>query len=288
MGNVLMTGDIHGNTDHAVRLVRVAVREKCTRMFVLGDFGAWEHTPEGRRYFDVVNRVARKLRVQVYFLDGNHDKSSLVHELYDGKADDDGFLVCRSNIRYAPRGHRWVWEETRFAAFGGAYSVDKSWRLAKEAQSERNAQRRRRFGSSRRPATVGKLWFPEEQMTDEEFDAVLTADTSPVDVLLAHDKPRDSAPDWNRKNLPECLPNQDRIQRAVNTLRPGLMLHGHLHYRYTDMIRCGADHWTQVDGLGADPEASHRHDYDHDQSWLVLQLPSRHASADREQPELAS
>ncbi|MEV6429297.1 metallophosphoesterase [Nocardia sp. NPDC051463] len=288
MGSVLMTGDLHGNTDHAVRLVGIAVRQECERMFVLGDFGAWEHTPDGRRYFDVVNRVARKRRVHVYFLDGNHDKTSLIHELYDEKADDDGFLVCRSNIRYAPRGHRWVWGETRFAAFGGAYSVDKPWRLAKEAQVERNAARRRRFGSSRHPVTAGKLWFPEEQMPDEEFDAALAADPTPVDVLLAHDKPRDSTPDWNRKNLPECLPNQDRVQRAVNTLRPGLMLHGHLHYRYTDTIRCGADRWTRVEGLGADPEASHPRDYAPDQSWLVLRLPYRRTLADREQPALVS
>jgi hypothetical protein len=257
-------------------------------MFVLGDFGAWEHTPEGRHYFDVVNRAARKQRVHVYFLDGNHDKSSLIHELYDGAADDDGFLVCRSNIRYAPRGHRWVWEGTRFAAFGGAYSVDKSWRLATEAQKKRNVERRRRFGSSRRADAAESLWFPEEEMTDEEFGAVLAADTSPVDVLLAHDKPRDAAPDWNRKDLPECLPNQDRIQRAVNALRPGLMLHGHLHYRYTDMIRCGPDEWTRVDGLGGDPEASRPQNYDRDQSWLVLPLPYRRTSVDREQPELAS
>jgi hypothetical protein len=288
MGSVLMTGDVHGNTSHALALVRVAVRQKCERVFVLGDFGAWEHMPEGRHYFDVVNRVARKQRVRVYFLDGNHDKTSLVHELYDGARDDEGFLVCRSNIRYAPRGHRWVWEGTRFAAFGGAYSVDKSWRLANEAHTARNAARRRRYGSSRHPMTAETLWFPEEQMTDKEFDAVLAADTAPVDVLLTHDKPRDADPDWNRKNLPECLPNQDRIQRAVNTLRPGLMLHGHLHYRYTDMIRCGTEQWTRVEGLGADPDASHRHEYQRDKSWLVLPLPYKRNSVAEVHPELAS
>ncbi|WP_194815448.1 metallophosphoesterase [Nocardia sp. XZ_19_385] len=277
MGSVLMTGDLHGNTSHALDLLQVAVREECERMFVLGDFGAWEHTAAGRRYFDVVDRVARKKKVRVYFLDGNHDKSSLLHERYGSELDDEGFLVCRKNIRYAPRGQRWTWDGTRFAAFGGAYSVDKGWRLAAEAQRARKAERRRQFGSARHPATEGTLWFPEEQMTDDECDALL-ADTDPVDVLLTHDKPRAADPDWNRKNLPECLPNQDRIQRVTDTLRPRLLLHGHLHYRYTDHL---GD--TRVEGLGADPDASHPIGYEASDSWLVLPLPyAPEVAAERE------
>lgn len=277
-----MAGDLHGNTSHALALLRVAVRQQCDRVFVLGDFGAWEHTAEGRHYFDVVDRSARKNRVRVYFLDGNHDKTSLLHQLYGAEPDNEGFLVCRKNIRYAPRGLRWIWEGTRFAAFGGAYSVDKAWRLAKEAQREQKAERRRQFGSSRHPATAETLWFPEEEMTDAECDALLAADDTPVDVLLTHDKPRDSDPAWNRKNLPECVPNQDRIQRVVNTLRPRLMLHGHLHYRYTDAIDCGGGQRTRVEGLGADPEASHPSDYRSSSSWLVLNLPYAGESAERE------
>ncbi|WP_109527870.1 MULTISPECIES: metallophosphoesterase family protein [Nocardia] len=272
MGSVLMTGDLHGNTGHALALLRVAARQECDRLFVLGDFGAWEHIAAGRRYFDVVNRAARKCRVQVYFLDGNHDKSSLLHRMYGAEPDDEGFLVCRKNIRYAPRGLRWTWEGTRFAAFGGAYSVDKQWRLAHEASQERTARRRRQFGSARHPVTAETLWFPEEEMTDDECDALL-ADDSPVDVLLTHDKPRGSDPDWNRKNLPECLPNQDRIQRVVRTLRPDLLLHGHLHYRYTDSVDRGDGATTRVEGLGADPEGSALPDYRSADSWLVLPLP---------------
>ncbi|MGW4365912.1 metallophosphoesterase family protein [Nocardia takedensis] len=272
MGSVLMTGDLHGNTGHALATVRTAARDGCDRIFVLGDFGAWEHIADGRHYFDVVDRVARRHRVQVYFLDGNHDKSSLLHRMYGAEPDDDGFLVCRKSIRYAPRGLRWTWEGTRFAAFGGAYSVDKAWRLAQEAIEERKAARRRRFGSARHPVTAETLWFPEEEMTDEECDALLVDDTA-VDVLLTHDKPRDAAPEWNRKDLPECLPNQDRVQRIVRTLRPRLVLHGHLHYRYTDTLVLDDGHRVTVEGLGADPDASHLPEYDSADSWYVLALP---------------
>lgn len=273
MGNVLIAGDLHGNTAHALTVVRTAVREQCSKVFVVGDFGAWEHMASGRRYFDVVGKAAKRAGVIVYFLDGNHDKSSLLHELYDDNRDDEGFLVCRKHLRYAPRGHRWTWEGTTFAAFGGARSTDKGWRLAREARKAELVAQRRRYGSARTQETAGMLWFPEEEMTDDELTALLEADSSPVDILLTHDKPRASQPKWNRKDKPECYPNQDRIERVVRALRPAVLFHGHLHVRYTDTIASGDGQWTRVEGLACDPEASQYLEYSNEHSWYVLQLP---------------
>ncbi|MFB8001818.1 metallophosphoesterase [Nocardia sp. NPDC056000] len=273
MGNVLIVGDLHGNTAHALTVVRVAVELECSRVFGVGDFGAWEHMPSGRRYFDVVNKAAKRAGVTVYFLDGNHDKSSLVLELYGDKRDEQGFLECRRHVRFAPRGHRWVWEDTVFAAFGGARSTDKGWRLAREGRKEEQAAKRRAYGSSRRPLTAGSLWFPEEEMTDDELEVLLAEHDSPVDVLLTHDKPRATQPKFNRKNKPECFPNQDRIQQVVERLRPAVHYHGHLHYRYTEIIPAGSGQLTRVEGLAADPEASHHPAYTPDDSWSVLRLP---------------
>ncbi|MFJ9363208.1 metallophosphoesterase [Nocardia sp. NPDC101769] len=280
MGNVLVVGDLHGNTAHALALVRVAARNDCARMFAVGDFGAWEHMHSGRRYFDVVNKAAKRAGVTVYFLDGNHDKSSLLHELYDEHPDDEGFLVCRKHLRYAPRGHRWTWEGTSFAAFGGARSTDKGWRLAREARKAEQVAKRRSYGSSKRPETAGMLWFPEEEMTDAELTDQLEADSSPVDVLLTHDKPRASQPKWNRKDKDECYPNQDRIQRVVRALRPSVLFHGHLHVRYTDTIASGDGQWTRIEGLACDPEASQYLEYSSEHSWYVLQLPYAGEQAD--------
>jgi calcineurin-like phosphoesterase family protein len=271
MGKVLVVGDVHGNTAHALWLLTVAREQGCDRVFALGDFGAWEHTAEGRRFFDSVEGAAADHGLMVYFLDGNHDKSSLLLEHYGDRRDDEGFLECRGHIRYAPRGHRWTWEDTAFAAFGGAYSTDKFWRLAAEEQATAFAASR--LGRLiRRQAAAQQLWFPEEEMTDEELDTLLAADSSPVDVLLTHDKPRATNPEHNRKDRPECLPNQDRVQRLVRTLRPTMLLHGHLHYRYTETIEEG-DRRTTVEGLAADPAVSDHPDYHERDSWLVLLLP---------------
>lgn len=276
---ILLAGDTHGNTSHALYLLHIAHRHDITHIVQLGDFGAWEHTPDGRAFFDNVNKHAARLGVTMYWLDGNHDKTSLVLAMYGDQPDDEGFLACREHVRYAPRGHRWTWAGVRFIALGGAYSVDKGWRIqAERAKTLKMERRAARYGSTPGDAS-GTLWFPEEELTDAQLDAAL-ADPTPVDVMLTHDKPRASNPRWNRKDLSECWPNQDRIQRAVTVLRPRLLVHGHLHFPYRDQIRSSGDSWTTVVGLDADPSAAERASYRKEDSWEVLRLGDLAARAE--------
>jgi predicted phosphodiesterase len=251
---ILLAGDTHGNTRHVLYLIRKARLMGCDRVFVVGDFGYWEHTLAGIEFMDTVDKYARD--ITVYFLDGNHDKTSLLLEKYDSPefTDPEGFLLVRPRVRYARRGHRWTWDGCRFIALGGAYSVDKYVSLDKEANSYA-------------PET---LWFPEEEMTDEDMKQILL-DTSLVDVILAHDKPRGSEPGWNRKVYDMCLPNQDRLQRAVETLDPKYFIHGHLHFPYIDQMWHSHHgitrdmHITTVIGLDCDGNAGKK-----DKSWAVL------------------
>lgn len=262
---ILFAGDTHGNLGHAQYLVRTAKAEGCDRVFVLGDFGMWEHQKDGVRFLNTLDMYCNVNNIRVYFLDGNHDKTSLAVKMYSDDRDDEGFMRVRSYIRYAWRGHRWTWDDVKFIALGGAYSVDKLWRLDME---------------KRYPGKYGgpeSLWFPEEEMSDEDMDAILE-NTEPVDVLLAHDKPRGSEPGWNRKNFAECLPNQDRLQRAVEALDPKFFLHGHLHYWYTQEMwhsHHGLDdadgaHVTTVLALNCDPDGADPHGYTKSQSWAAV------------------
>src|SRR5262249_50210119 len=153
----------------------------------------------------------------VAFVDGDHDNTGLLLSRY-AERDEDGLVVVRPRIRYAPRGHRWTWDGARLAAFGGAYSVDKSLRLFREREKAAKI----RIANSHRPAdrqrsedTSGWLWLPDEEMTDAEFAALLGDEPEPVDVLVTHDKPRATRPAVNRKAIAACFPNQDRLQRAV-------------------------------------------------------------------------
>lgn len=250
---VLIAGDTHGDINHIRYLVQRAKPNFCGAILILGDYGFWEHEAQGITFNSMVSVIASKAEIDVYFIDGNHDKTSLLLRRYSDDVTEDGFLRLRERLFYIPRGHRWEWSGVKFAAFGGAYSIDKQWRLDAEAVSRR----------------AESLWFPEEEMTDEEM-AIHLLNGSPVDVIVAHDKPRASNPKWNRKEYLECVPNQDRLQMAVLALRPTLYLHGHLHYRYIDRIRVDGDTWCQVHGFDANPAAAGNGD--RNLSWGVLNL----------------
>lgn len=268
-----MAGDTHGKITHCEYLIHNATQEGCDRIFILGDFGYWEHTPKGVEFLDQLDEHAAEAGVEVYFVDGNHDKTSLLLSKYSDNKDDEGFMLPRPHIHYAWRGHRWTWDSVRFIGLGGAYSVDKDWRLTQEEYHPG------KYGFKAGDSEF--LWFPEEEMSDEDMDTILE-DDSRVNVILAHDKPRGSNPKWNRKDYLECLPNQDRLQRACRVLRPSLFLHGHLHYFYTDEMWYSHAGFTRdmqhtkVIGLLCDPEAGEPGLYVNKKlSWLVLDTEDR-------------
>jgi hypothetical protein len=208
------------------------------------------------------------------FVDGNHDNIALLRRSYTG-ADAAGFIRVRDRLSYAPRGLRWTWDGVRFAALGCAYSVDKAWRLKEEALAQAKVDRRNdyrlRAGAPVRPeSTAGTMWFPDGEITDEEAAAMVEAGGD-VEVLVTHDKPRGSAPGWDRKDFADCMPNQDRISRVAAAVRPRLLVHGHLHHRYTDHVRVDGDRWMRVEGLGADDGARKEvSNWRPEDAWLLL------------------
>jgi hypothetical protein len=267
---VILAGDAHGNTGYLHSMIGKAVNYGADRIFVLGDFGYWEHTHDGVDFLDDIDKVALRNEITVYFLDGNHDKTSLLLEKYSDNKDDEGFLIVRPRIRYAPRGHRWIWADTRFAAFGGAYSIDKAWRLDQERKRSLAIERKNAYREPNNQLsldTSGTLWFPEEEMSDDDMTMFLE-DKTPVDIILAHDKPIASNPKWNRKDIAECWPNANRLQRAAVVLKPKVFFHGHLHYYYEDDIRVGDDNlFTRVIGLDCDDTQ------DRSKSFYTIDLP---------------
>lgn len=255
---ILLAGDTHANTEHVKYLIKTAQEQDCDRIFQVGDFGYFESEKWGLEYLELINDAAERANVVIYFLRGNHDNIKLLLENYQDDADHEGFLMVRSNILFAPDGHCWEWGGKRFIVFGGAYSVDKDYRLAQE-----------RYDSEHLGVDCsGTHWFPDEEMTAEAFRNAIVAAPNTVDFMLTHDKPRMSNPGWNRKDLEECWPNQNRIQEAVDALKPHLLVHGHLHYRYDDQIM-GPHGKTQVLGLNSEPWGSGRF-YSGPDTWYVL------------------
>jgi predicted phosphodiesterase len=261
MTKIMLLGDTHGNTKFIVNYaIPAAVEAGVEWIYQVGDFGYWEHESAGEYFLNDVQAALVKAGLNLLFIAGNHDKTSMIPRKYSKVQD---FYPVRSAIWFAPNGTHWEFEGKSFVAFGGAYSVDKDWRIEQEKARANNivVLSPLRGGYSEKyilqdalERTAETLWFPEEEMTDDEMDGFLKELAGvQVDVMLAHDKPLASNSLVKLLPIPECIPNQRRLQKAVNTLQPKLFVHGHLHVRYTDTIRCGDDNaYTRVEGLGAD------------------------------------
>jgi hypothetical protein len=258
---LFVAGDTHGATEFITDyLYPKAAALHADAIVQCGDFGFWEHFPDGIDFLDEVQETGHRYRIPLYALHGNHDNWSTVMANHGHTRDEDWFVRVREHIRYIPQGHIWTWAGYRMRAFGGAYSVDKLYRLDVERSRWRQAaareDARRAAGLTPQPvlSTAGTLWFPDEQMTDEEFAELMIIDAQPVDVVFSHDKPRAANPGPGFTDLAECVPNQDRLQLALEVLHPAWWFHGHLHINYQDTVPCGPPHdtHTTVVGLSCD------------------------------------
>jgi predicted phosphodiesterase len=275
---IFVAGDTHGNGPWWSYLLPQASLRRADVVVQVGDFGFWEHSPSGVAYLDQAEDAADEHGLTIYALHGNHDNWSLVMRRYGERRDPDGFVIVRPHIRYIPQGHIWTWAGVRIRAFGGAYSVDKHWRLDYERKLNRRdasrAEGRRDAGLPAEPAKdyTGSLWFPDEEMTDAEFAELMCADAQNLDLVFSHDKPRGSNPGLPLKDDPECRPNQDRLQLALVAHQPAVWVHGHLHHPYTDQVRSGDDdRFTTVIGLSCDDRAAPRF-WKPEQSWCLVDL----------------
>lgn len=255
-----MAGDTHGNTAWVVGELYPRARNLgADLILIVGDFGYWEHEQAGIDFLDDLDDTAQQYEIPTYFLRGNHDKLSLLLEKYGDKRASGGFIAVRPNVLFIPDGHIWYWDDVSCRAFGGAYSVDKNYRLKKERKRLIKAKYREaarvKEGLPARPVppTAGTLWFPEEELTDAEYDGLLGADSGPIDIIFSHDVPHGVNTGLPPHNDLGVARNRNWLRRLMHIHQPRLWLHGHLHHRYTDTVRCGDnDAWTKVIGLAPD------------------------------------
>lgn len=281
---ILVSGDTHGDPQHALYIFQTAFESGAQAIVHTGDFGYWEHMPGGDAFLDFCSHLATENDLPLYWVDGNHENHTWLRRIYGPggskhKPTPEGFWEIRPGVYYIPRGTRWVWSEVHLMGLGGACSVDKFDRLKAERKNYTDHiyanNQRVKAGSPTRPYDPEKWqrWWREEELTDEDVARAL-ADPTPIDILFTHDKPRGSNPSWNRKDILECLPNQDKIQTVVNSLHPKLLVHGHLHHRYRDDIPAGNDgQHCRVEGLHCNVSARFDDpDKNPETSWILVQL----------------
>lgn len=220
-GRVIVAGDWHGNAGQAVRVISAAhgLRRSEGRPLIvhLGDYGIWPGA-FGAAYQAVVRDACELYGVRIWFIDGNHDDFTQLEKFRDGDP-----------VRWLPRGTRWNWHGRTWLALGGGVSLDRA--IRKE----------------------GRDWWPEEEITgDEAAEAVAGG---PAHVMVTHDCPSGVAhsfppppPFWD---LARGDAHRERLQGVVDQVRPGWLLHGHLHRAYQRVT--GMAHGpVEVTGLDCD------------------------------------
>lgn len=227
---VMASGDWHGNPRFAESTIEYAKQNGVDVVMQVGDFGFWTPGVATDSFLFRVEKAARNAGLRVYWLDGNHEDHSRRVQFNDP--------VNRPNTIYLPRGHRWTWWGKRFAAVGGAVSVDKLDRIP------------------------GRSWWPEEELTEDELAFVVRDDQTPVDVVFAHDCPagvhipsigcnNDERPGWPPPFPPKVLAQADfhrgKMRVIADKLNPQVWIHGHYHIPYR--LSAGS---TEFIGLGCD------------------------------------
>lgn len=226
MKRIMLLGDTHGNTAEMLNSFSVAEDFGCDAIVQVGDFGFWPRQHD--KFIKRTSQRAHATGIPVFWVDGNHEDFAELHKFQGSRPDH--MVRVRQNVMWIPRGHTWEWEGVKFLAMGGAASIDRARR------------------------TLGRSWFIEEMITDEDVEQA-----KPADIVIAHDAPINPL-ELNGRGF---IIDEDsefcrqQMRRVVSKAQPELLVHGHYHMHHdTDIIREGG--YTRVVGLAPDNNRHNR------------------------------
>jgi Icc-related predicted phosphoesterase len=211
MTEYLIVGDVHGDISFASKMTKLAKSHGIETIIQVGDFGIWDHSPDGVYFLDQLNENSAESRhgseVRWVFVPGNHENyDSLEEYQYDPYRTDEGFTVIRDRIHYAGKVNKWAWDGVIFKAVGGAHSIDKAYRKP------------------------GRSWWWQETLTDAEL--AKSAELGETDVLLTHDCPTYAPFRHRLKNDPDSHIHRQKIDEVVKHSQATVHFHGHMHDWY--------------------------------------------------------
>ena len=164
--SIYSTGDTHGDiTDPRLNYLKQLKENDI--LIITGDFGFdWN-----KEFIDSWLEFEHKYTV--LFCDGNHENYDVLNSLPIEKMFGDEVGVFGNNTYRLLTGHMYNIEGEKFFVFGGASSIDKSWRRTHEIMHNQ-------------PRT---LWWPEEVPTEETFELAkktLADNNYKFDYFISH------------------------------------------------------------------------------------------------------
>lgn len=247
MTKVMIVGDTHGDDSFVSNLHKQARNEGVDTIIQLGDFG---YNFDKNLVGSIAAWLSRDESHRWYWLDGNHDHHDFIEQvILDGQTGDEpinmgeltfptlGALTFPDRMFYLPRGSVFTVGDKRCMALGGAFSIDRA---------------HRKFAVS---------WWEQEMIRPKDVDRAINngAHGHPngsIDVMFTHDSPPS---EWLEANLaangykvgPESHQNRQMLAKAVQSVNPTDLYHGHYHWRY-DAPYHHPDGWTtNIHGVAA-------------------------------------
>ena len=216
---IYITGDTHGELKYfSPDRMPFGSDEK---VIVTGDFGfVFAQDQEEQRELDILGSRP----YEILFIPGNHENYPALAEFPLVERYGAPVRKIRENIYMLLRGEIYTIEGKTFFAFGGAYSIDKDWRMQYEKV----------YGVP--------IWFQEELPSSEEYRrgiANLQACGMKVDYVLTHTAPRCVIPQIIQK-APDL--HEDELNGFLNwlyhdgTFKAWYCGHFHMDLRVNDQM----------------------------------------------------
>lgn len=160
----IVTGDTHGRVEERLRQIAAAypdLKPTETGVIILGDVGLNYYLNDKEKK---VKRDLHRIGFQLYCLRGNHEErpDNLINMVRTYDSNVGGEILVEQGyplIKYFLDGGEYIIDGYSVLTIGGAYSVDKNYRL----------ERAKLLGDS----FTG--WFPDEQLTPGERRGILEA-----------------------------------------------------------------------------------------------------------------
>lgn len=227
MSYVYITGDKHGNYHDVVWFSSFNQTTKDDVLIVLGDNGVnYYGEMKDRR----LKKKLAKIPLTFFMVRGNHDMrpySPLYQRKWIKLEHVEGFFMVEDefpNLLFAIDGECYKICGKEVMVIGGAYSVDKWYRLDMYAQGHRQYR-----------------WFPNEQLTAAEMDAITTKIDSQIpDVIFSHTCPISMKPHEKLLSFVKQDEVDDTMERWLDEL----------HKKCGEKTKwyCGHWHTDKIDG----------------------------------------
>ena len=204
----ILTGDTHGMVETRIcNIVRNLATPECgldrseVAVIILGDAGLnfyLNKTDEKKK------KILANYGIRIYCVRGNHEErpeNLKFEKIYDDDVMGEVYVdPINSEIRYFQDGEVYLIEGRRCLVIGGAYSVDKWYRLNRAGLTE----------DTNNPKQSG--WFSDEQLTDWEMQAIAYHQFGQeYDFVLTHTCPLS----WEPRDLFLGCIDQSKVDKSM-------------------------------------------------------------------------